>query len=135
MLDVNADMAAHMHEHPLWERVTLQPGAHSTEPQTIHVSHALGRVRRAPPGIAPQVPGGILAEEMGLGAHHAYVCSRCSVLSDRWNSPVLNVADRWGSVCTSARYGSSTCYVVLLLLKERFIRERLNFMTDGTVLS
>ena len=68
MLDVNADMAAHMHEHPLWENVTLQPGAHSTEPQIIHVSHALGRVRRVPPGIAPQVPGGILAEEIGLGA-------------------------------------------------------------------
>lgn len=69
MLDVNADMAAHMHEHPLWEKVTLQPGAHSSEPQTMYVSHALGRVRREQPGIAPQVPGGILAEEMGLGVH------------------------------------------------------------------
>ena len=67
MLDVNTDMSAHMHEHPLWERVTLQPGANTAEPQTIHVSHALGRVRGSPAGIAPQVPGGILAEEMGLG--------------------------------------------------------------------
>lgn len=67
MLDTNADMSAHMHEHPLWEKITLQPGAHSTTPPSMYLSHALGRVRSNHPGIAPQVHGGILAEEMGLG--------------------------------------------------------------------
>lgn len=81
MLDVNADMSAHMHEHPLWERVTLQPGANTAEPQTIHVSHALGRVRGSPAGIAPQVPGGILAEEMGLGTIMYHSGAKHSILN------------------------------------------------------
>jgi hypothetical protein len=68
LLDVDAGLAAHIAEDPLWERVLLQPGAHCATPQPLWISQTLGRVREHPPPPAPQVPGGLLAEEMGLGA-------------------------------------------------------------------